>query len=186
MIKTQINEIIQLHPSLLSKKLVHNVTNEISKKKISKCFEKYGYVLGIENLTLGEIMISNCTGLLDCSVRYVANCLHPKPNSTYQGRVCLVFHLGVLVDVGGVLKVLIPYESNGFTIHLLDGSSNCIPYSFSDTEHPLYYIGTDIKHTKAHPLPNTIGCGVILKIKISCVEFNAVSQIFNCYGVFTY
>ena len=97
MIKTTINEIIQLHPSFLSKDLVHNVTNEIVKRKKSKCFQKYGYVLGVENVTVGKIMISNCTGLLDCSVRYVANCLHPKPNSVYQGRVCLIFHLGVLV-----------------------------------------------------------------------------------------
>ena len=183
MIKTTINEIIQLHPSFLSKDLVHNVTNEIVKRKKSKCFQKYGYVLGVENVTVGKIMISNCTGLLDCSVRYVANCLHPKPNSVYQGRVCLIFHLGVLVDVGCVLKVLIPNESNGFNLQLDDGSINTVPYTFSDTENPVYIINPDF-----HPtcLPITLGCGEIIKIKISCVEFNAVSQIFNCYGLFTY
>jgi DNA-directed RNA polymerase subunit E'/Rpb7 len=147
--------------SIQSNKLDKNITNHISEKILTEltdtCDQKYGYIINIDpkKINIIDNIISNSEPHVFFTVRFKARVFKPKVNDEYEGKVCVIFQHGVLVDVMNKIKVLIPVSK-------LD------KYTFSD----------GIFKSKESTFCIQKNTSVVVKINMIKYE----KQNFNCIG----
>ena len=105
---TKITHVFQVSPAILSKNINDEIENLVQSNIVGSCSETRGYITSVSNIVLVFSKISEATGFIDFKVMFDAVCVRPKTGNMYSGRVCLVFDMGILIDVAGILKVLIP------------------------------------------------------------------------------
>ena len=162
---TRISRKFQVSPEVLSASIDDNMAKIIQDQLVGSCSESNGYIIEASNVCARKATVSESTGLVDIIVDFDAECVKPNIGSTYSGRVCLVFDMGVLIDIAGVLKVLIPVTDQ-----------TCI-------------VNGKIENAVYDQLMNTlvvgsfkIEKGILVRVKVSGVQYNAETNSFNCFG----
>jgi DNA-directed RNA polymerase subunit E'/Rpb7 len=134
---------------------------------LKKCSKTHGYILDVANVELLEAVVASSNSSIECDVAFDAMCLYPRVGKLFRGVACLVFELGVLLEISGVMKVFVPYE-NG---HFVEGG-NHVAYDF-DAENQLFLSRDGAKRIAMHASHG---------VKISGMAFNTETKSFNCYG----
>lgn len=162
----------QFLPHILDANVEHHVATSV-KKNIEKCTER-GYILNVDRVTLEDAEISSSCNLVDITVNIQCTRLLPKAGDIYVGKICLIFELGILLQVAQVLKVLIPLEDGKFVN--LKGTWKTEKNYDTDEEYgeKIMINGDD----------DTFFMGDLKKIKIENAHYNPMNKGFNCYGSF--
>jgi len=164
----KISRKFQVSPEVLSPTLDDNMSKIIQEQVVGSCSETNGYIIEASNIKARNAIVSEATGLLDIAVDFEAECVKPEIGSNYSGRVCLVFDMGVLIDIAGVLKVLIPITDQTC---IVDG-----------TPHKAVYSPLMNTLTVSAPTPLKIEKDMIIRVEVSGVQYNAETNSFNCFG----
>ena len=98
-----IRRTFQLKPNILSDVDTH-VEKYAREHVINSCDEKDGYITSIDNVKIESIDVCEATSFLNVNVNIESTCVKPKTGSKYSGRICLIFDMGILVNVAGVLN----------------------------------------------------------------------------------
>jgi DNA-directed RNA polymerase subunit E'/Rpb7 len=167
---TKITHVFQVSPAILSKNINDEIENLVQSNIVGSCSETRGYITSVSNIVLVFSKISEATGFIDFKVMFDAVCVRPKTGNMYSGRVCLVFDMGILIDVAGILKVLIPVSEK-----IIKGENKNYATEFN-SENSTIILDTGCGKNK-------IEQGVFLKSKITGVQYNASTKSFNCFGI---
>lgn len=159
---------IQTSPSVLTTSVNSVVKTLVQDSDMGTCSKLHGYILEVNEVNVISCSVSESNSFLNFDIDYTATTLKPKIGSIYTGRVCLVFEMGILVNVAEIMKVLIPTSSN--THFSFDSDLNRIEYKRSTVED-----GSDGSLI--------IENGDLLRIRITGIQFNESTISFNCYGV---
>jgi len=161
----KISRMFQVSPEVLSSSIDKKMEKIIHEHIVGSCSEANGYIVEVSNIVLKNATVSEPTGLVDIIVDFDAECVKPEIGSHYSGRVCLVFDMGVLVDIAGVLKVLIPVTDQ-----------TCI-------------VNGELRDAVYDQLVNSLTIdslkiekGKIIRVQVSGVQYNAETNSFNCFG----
>ena len=107
-----INQKISIDNKYLDSNIYNNILENL-KSMEGFCTLKDGYILKVNRLIdVKNNIISQVQGNVIYNVSYEAIVLKPAKDMILKGKVCMVFEEGVFVDVKGVLKVLIPIQSD--------------------------------------------------------------------------
>lgn len=153
---------IQTSPSVLTSDLKVIITALVQELDMGNCSKLHGYILDVDEVNIVSCTVSESNSLLNFNINYTATTLKPKIGSLYSGRVCLIFAMGILVNVAEIMKVLIPTSSDAHFI--FDSDLNRIKYKNNNTD-------------------VIIENGDLLRIRITGIQFNESTISFNCYGV---
>jgi DNA-directed RNA polymerase subunit E'/Rpb7 len=164
----KISRKFQVSPEVLSASIDDNMAKIVQEQIVGSCSETNGYIIEASNIISRNAVVSEATGLVDIAVDFEAECVKPEIGSNYSGRVCLVFDMGVLIDIAGVLKVLIPITDQTC---IVDGTPRNAVYN------PL--LNT---LTVSTPKPLKIEKDMIIRVEVSGVQYNAETNSFNCFG----
>jgi DNA-directed RNA polymerase subunit E'/Rpb7 len=156
---------IQTSPSVLTNDLNAVVKTLVQDSDMGTCSKLHGYILEVNDVNIISCSVSESNSFLNFDIDYTATTLKPKIGSIYTGRVCLVFEMGILVNIAEIMKVLIPTSSN--TNFRFDSDLNRIEYKRSTVEDGSLIIEN----------------GDLLRIRITGIQFNESTISFNCYGV---
>jgi DNA-directed RNA polymerase subunit E'/Rpb7 len=159
--RKKITKKIQTQPSILTSNLYTDIKKLIQESELGACSKQHGYILDVENTSVKSCSVSESNSYLNFEVEYSATTLKPKVGSQYTGRVCLIFAMGILVNVAEIMKVFIPTTSHAnFTFN---PDLNQITYKKDKSE-------------------VTLNNGDLVRISVTGVQFNESSLSFNCYG----
>ncbi len=169
---TCFNKIYQFSPEILNRNIEDQITASI-RKNVKKCSEE-GYILNIQKIQIGDANISPSSSMIDIDVKIWCKRLLPKRGDIYAGKICLIFELGILLQVAQVLKVLVPLENCRF--EGLEGEWT-MDSGYDDEG------GLREKQMRSNH-GTTFSMGELKKIKIELAHYNPVNKGFNCYGSF--
>lgn len=120
MSKPSLKTIIQtiaIHPKFLDENIEKAIKDKIYSIYLHKCEETIGYVNEIIDdsiLILNNYISSAGTGIF-FKVKFNVNSIKPKEGKEYEGKVCLIFDRGLLLEVFGSIKVFVPIDkTNGY------------------------------------------------------------------------
>tara|TARA_Y100000389_G_scaffold58938_1_gene54935 strand:- start:3383 stop:3904 length:522 start_codon:yes stop_codon:yes gene_type:complete len=163
----------QLKPNILSDVDMH-VEKYANEHVINSCSEKDGYITSIDNVTVESIDVCETTSFLNVNVNIESTCVKPKTGSKYSGRICLIFDMGILINVAGVLKVLVPMNDNVCIINEKERQMMC--YSETgllktvDDQHPTIVLQKND----------------MLTVEVTGVQYNYSTNSYNCFGNIMY
>jgi DNA-directed RNA polymerase subunit E'/Rpb7 len=163
---TRITCRLQLEPKALAN-LERNVEHECRRRYLKKCSKTHGYILDVANVELLEAVVASSNSSIECDVAFDARCLYPRVGKLFRGVACLVFELGVLLEISGVMKVLVPHQDG----HFVEGGK-LVPYDF-DAENHVFLSRDGSKRIAMHASHGVKICGM---------AFNTETKSFNCYG----
>ena len=166
---TTIKRIFRMSPECLSD-IDKKVDAHATEKIIGSCNADNGYITDIEDVHIDSIDICEATSMLKVNVSIESHCVKPKKGNMYSGRVCLIFDMGILLNVAEVLKVLIPIPDNAITVNNQDRS-----VVYSNAEETLTSID-DIKPSIE------IQKNDIVRVEISGIQYNYSTHAYNCFG----
>tara|TARA_Y100000389_G_scaffold183941_2_gene201905 strand:+ start:7312 stop:7875 length:564 start_codon:yes stop_codon:yes gene_type:complete len=168
---TTIARRLQFEPSILNERVDENVKDRVRQKYVNYCSKNDGYILDILDVKIVDCEISPTNSSVQCDVEFDARCMKPFVGDVRTGKVCLIFERGVLLELDGVLKVLVPRdEKGGFVV-----DDKHVPYEYSLAGPSPCYIGYDI---------GDIETAQERHVKLTGVQYNPQTQAFNCYGTF--
>jgi DNA-directed RNA polymerase subunit E'/Rpb7 len=163
---------IQIFPELLDNNIEKSINMVVKQKFEGLCTEKQGYIVKVISCKIRDISVSDATSLVDVSVAIEARCVKPLVNTVFTGRICLIFKLGVLLEVANVLKVLVPFCNGCFTI---DGKD--IPYTLC-AETNTFHVSDPFSN---YP---SLTVGELRQLRVTGVQYNTVTATYNSYGCF--
>jgi DNA-directed RNA polymerase subunit E'/Rpb7 len=101
---------VAINPKFLNENIVESIKDKIVEKYVGKCDEKNGCIISLkENSVLVlDNYISNAGNGIFFKVRFNVTTIKPKVGKEYEGKVTLIFKDGILLDVMGLIKILIP------------------------------------------------------------------------------
>lgn len=100
---------VNLTPNLLGKNYMKHLYERVCETMLDRCDENHGYILSVEDdikVLDNEIAPNSSSAVFNISVSVKA--LKPEIGCEYKGNVMMVFDQGVLVSIGGKIKVLVP------------------------------------------------------------------------------
>ena len=159
----------QVSPEVLSPNIDNNMQKIIQEHVVGSCSENNGYIIEAFDIKSKSASVSESNGLIDILVQFQAVCVKPKIGSTYSGRICLIFDMGALIDVAGVLKVLVPV-TEGQTI-----INNKTYKTVFDQ-----ILNTLTIQRPSNPFKMEVGS--VVSVQVSGVQYNAETTTFNCFG----
>ena len=95
----KISRKFQVSPDVLSACIDDNMSKIVQDQIVGSCSETNGYIIEAYNIRSRNALVSEANGLIDILVDFEAECVKPEIGSNYSGRVCLVFDMGVLIDI---------------------------------------------------------------------------------------
>jgi DNA-directed RNA polymerase subunit E'/Rpb7 len=104
---------IPLDPKYFNSNIKEHLYRKLNDSLKNKCTQTSGYVVSVDP----DIKVSESTvnihgqGLFEVS--YSVQTLKPRKDQVLEGNVCMVFAQGVLVEIHGKMKVLIPPDRIG-------------------------------------------------------------------------
>jgi DNA-directed RNA polymerase subunit E'/Rpb7 len=167
----KISRTFQLLPDILSTNIDEKMHDLVKSKVLGVCSEENGYIIDLKDVSISHASISEATGLVDVSVVFDAVCVHPKYGRKFGGRICLVFEMGILVDVAGIFKILVPVCDNMIRVN---GTEKEITYDQNENgEH-------FIRSTNDSSM--LLEKGLLTRVVVSGVQYNPDTNAFNCFG----
>lgn len=163
--KAKIIRTFQLSPEIICPQIDQQVLKKAKEYIVGTCCEVDGYITDIEDVEILEADISNSTGLLDIKVACNVQCMKPKKDDKYSGRICLIFDMGLLIDVAGVLKILVPINNDHIRV---DGVNQKATF--------------DSRFNSVAVENRIFEKGMISKVNITGVQYNPTSKAYNCFG----
>ena len=107
-----IEKVVCVEPKYLNENLLSHLRAQLKKEFIGKCDEKHGYISDIgSNIKIVKNKLSRATKGVFFHLKFGIKAVKPKINQDYEGEVCIVFEYGILANILGKIKVLIPKES---------------------------------------------------------------------------
>jgi len=168
-----IRRTFQLKPTILSAVDTH-VEKYAREHVINSCDEKDGYITSIDNVTVESIDVCETTSFLNVNVNIESTCVKPETGSKYSGRICLIFDMGILINVAGVLKVLVPMNDN---VCIINGKERRM----------LYYSETGLLKTIDDQRPSIVlQKNDMLSVEVTGVQYNYSTNSYNCFGNIMY
>lgn len=168
-----IRRTFQLKPNILSDVDTH-VEKYAREHVINSCDEKDGYITSIDNVKIESIEVCDATSFLKVNVNIESTCVKPKTGSKYSGRICLIFGMGILVNVAGVLKVLVPMNDN---VCIINGKERRM----------MYYSETGLLKTIDDQRPSIVlQKNDMLSVEVTGVQYNYSTHSYNCFGSIIY
>lgn len=112
---TIIRRDITLEPQYFDTKIKDHLLDKIRKETLNECTQKYGYILSVSRLVkIVSNYISSAASEIVFTVEFEADTVKPEIGNEITACVCMVFSEGLLAEVNGKLKILIP-------MHYIDG-----------------------------------------------------------------
>ena len=124
---------LQVEPSVLDGQVDKNVGDIVRKKYVNYCSKTDGYILDVLDVKIMDCDISPTNSSVQCNVAFTAICMKPRPGDTNVGKICLIFEMGVLLELHGVMKVLVPRDDKGgfFSVRLA-AQRECVTRALPD------------------------------------------------------
>lgn len=147
---------IPLEPKYFNSNLKDHLYKKLSNSLKDKCTQTSGYVVSVNpDIEIIENSINiHGQGLFEVS--YSVQTLKPKEGQVLDGKVCMVLRQGVLIEIHGKMKVLIPLDRMG-------------KYKYDEFEEVFKY--------KKHVIRD----GDDVSVKIDMIKYE--NNKFNCIGV---
>ena len=152
----------QTLPGILTRELNTEIKALVQELEMGCCSKRNGYILEIDDINVRSCSVSESNSFLNFDIDYTAVTLKPRVGSLYTARVCLIFEMGILVNVAEIMKVLIPTSSNANFV--FDSDLNRIKYKKNNSD-------------------VIIDNGDLVRISVTGVQYNESTLSFNCYGV---
>jgi hypothetical protein len=160
---------LQLEPSVLDGQVDKNVGDIVRKKYVNYCSKTDGYILDVLDVKIMDCDISPTNSSVQCNVAFTAICMKPRPGDTNVGKICLIFEMGVLLELHGVMKVLVPRDDKGG----FEVGGKHTPFNYLDGRYETPAQFGSIELNQERP------------VMLTGVQYNPQTQTFNCYGAFT-
>lgn len=147
---------IPLEPKYFNSNLKDHLYKKLSNSLRNKCTQTSGYVVSVSpdiEITDNTVNIHG-QGLFEVS--YSVQTLKPKEGQILEGKVCMIFRQGVLIEVHGKMKVLIPPDRMG-------------KYKFDEFSETFKYKSKTIQE------------GDIISVKIDMIKYE--NNKFDCIGI---
>lgn len=170
----QVSRTFQLSPEILSRDVDAKISELVKTTMVGSCSEENGYITDVRDVSIKNASVSEATGLVDFSVAFDAVCVNPKEGSRFGGRVCLVFDMGVLIDVAGIFKILVPICEGKMRIRRNADEAEL------EVMHEMTEDGSQIKSVSDDSINLTKGS--LARVVVSGVQYNPDTNVFNCFG----
>ena len=116
-----IEQQVYIEPKLLNKNLKNNLFKILVETTERTSSYDNGYIVRILRiLDVKNNFISKTTSNTIFTITYEAEVLKPREGLTIDGIVCLVFIHGILLDVMGEIKILIPKSTMSDWVFMSD------------------------------------------------------------------
>ena len=166
----RVSRTFQLSPDILTTTIDTKMSDLVKSRLVGTCSEDNGYIIDLKDVSISSASISEATGLVDISVLFDAVCVHPTRGKTFGGRVCLVFEMGILIDIAGIFKILVPVCDNKIKVN---GSDINITHAQNENGH---YIESEEDDSIF------LEKGSLARVVVSGVQYNPDTNSFNCFG----
>jgi len=102
---------INIDPVYMDENLEKNLLRIIKENTRNDCAEKDGYIIDVhEPCKIISNNISSATSDFIVLLEFSATTLKPKIGELHEGRVCMIFESGILIEIQNRLKTLIPLK----------------------------------------------------------------------------
>jgi len=147
---------VSLEPKYFDANLKDHLYEKLCKSLKNKCSQTSGYVISVNpNIEVVDNLV-NIHGIGLFEVLYSVQTLKPKKGQVLHGEICMILSQGVLIEVYGKMKVLIPTDR--LKNYKIDEINNVIKYK-----------------------RNEFGIGDTVSVKIEMTKYE--NNKFNCIGI---
>ncbi len=175
----QVSRTFQLSPGILSRDVDAKISELVKTTMVGSCSEENGYITEVRDVSIKNALVSEATGLVDFSVVFDAVCVNPTEGSRFGGRVCLVFDMGVLIDVAGIFKILVPVCDGKMRLRR-NADLGANGEAEQEVVHETTEDGSQIKSVSDDSINLTKGS--LARVVVSGVQYNPDTNVFNCFG----
>lgn len=103
---------ICLEPQFLDSNIMDHLFEKIKSSVLNECTKEFGYIIEVKRiLEIRDNWISSANSDVVFNVLFEAETLKPEVGLHLQGKVCMIFPNGILLDIQNKLKFLIPLQS---------------------------------------------------------------------------